>query len=435
MATPSSAGSSGLPFPALGQSAFLAVVILVALAIRLIVVAIVFRDVAAPTLDHNEFGWEMGWTARSIALGQGFSSPFLPVSGPTALVPPIYPYLLAGVFRLFGLYSPLSAFVILSVNSLLSALTSIPIFFTVKQMLSTRLARLAACAWVVYPFSVYYSADRVWDYALTALLFSCCFWMLQSLHGRGLTAWLGFGVLYGVSALSNPSILSLLPFFLIFAAYRAWMGKRRWFLHGLVAALATCAVLAPWMIRNGRALHTGPTLRDGFWLEFYAGNNGDSFESNIAWVHPADNPVEMQKYLSMGETAYMDAHKTLSLDFVAHHPGFFVVATVRRFVRFWTSFWSLNARYLAKEPTDIPNFFFCTGLTLLMLRGLRRWGRIDRAAIVPYWLALAIFPIPYYLTHSSPDYRQPIEPIITILVVIGIFGIREKLVPTIGRTT
>jgi hypothetical protein len=65
------------------------------LAIRLIVAALVVPEVAANTFDHNAFGWEMGWTARSIFLGHGFTSPFLPLTGPTALVPPIYPYIVA----------------------------------------------------------------------------------------------------------------------------------------------------------------------------------------------------------------------------------------------------------------------------------------------------------------------------------------------------
>jgi hypothetical protein len=38
---------------------------------------------------------------------------------------------------------------------------------------------------------------------------------------------------------------------------------------------------------------------------------------------------------------------------------------------------------------------------------------------------LLVFPLPYYLTHSSMDYRQPIEPQIVILVTIGLFGIRD----------
>jgi hypothetical protein len=45
--------------------------VLAAFTIRMVVALCVFRVVAAPTIDHNEFGWEMGWTARSIALGRG----------------------------------------------------------------------------------------------------------------------------------------------------------------------------------------------------------------------------------------------------------------------------------------------------------------------------------------------------------------------------
>ena len=55
-----------------------------------------------PGNDNFEFGWEMGRVARSIALGHGFSSPYEGDTGPTAWEPPLYPYLMAGVFKLFG---------------------------------------------------------------------------------------------------------------------------------------------------------------------------------------------------------------------------------------------------------------------------------------------------------------------------------------------
>jgi hypothetical protein len=57
---------------------------------------------------------------------------------------------------------------------------------------------------------------------------------------------------------------------------------------------------------------------------------------------------------------------------------------------------------------------------------LIRWWREDKDEAFPYLLALVIFPIPYYLTHSSMDYRQPLEPIIVVLVTIGIFGLRSR---------
>ena|SRR5580704_3423356 len=51
------------------------------------------------------FGYETGRIARSIALGKGFSSPLNVDTGPTIWLTPIYPYLLAGIFKLFGVYT------------------------------------------------------------------------------------------------------------------------------------------------------------------------------------------------------------------------------------------------------------------------------------------------------------------------------------------
>src|SRR5260370_10372217 len=52
--------------------------------------------------DHFQFGWEMGRIARAIATGRGYSEPFMTPSRPTAWCPPIYPPLLDGIFKVFG---------------------------------------------------------------------------------------------------------------------------------------------------------------------------------------------------------------------------------------------------------------------------------------------------------------------------------------------
>jgi hypothetical protein len=398
----------------------------VALLCRLILVFFVFRNVAAPTLDHNEFGWEMGWTARSIFLGHGFGSPFLPITGPTALVPPLYPYLLSLIFHFFGLYTAKSAFVILSFNSLCSALTCIPIYLSLKDTVGERTALLAGWSWALLPYSIYFAADRVWDYALTALLFAICFWAAQRIHRHNtLSTWFGLGALFGVTILSNPSIATLLPLLLLLALWRVRRNRRPWLLRGIATTVALIAVVAPWGLRNYRTLHIISPVRDGFWLEAYAGNNGDTFTSNAAWAHPASNPVEMQRYETLGEVAYMAQKKQLTLNWIKSHPLSFAAVTLRRFVRFWTGFWSLNHAYRHLEPTDIPDTLFCTFLTAMMLRGLYRWWQQNRRKTLSYIAVLFLFPLPYYLTHGSPDYREPIEPEIMALVTIGIFGIRD----------
>lgn len=403
---------------------------LFALTIRVIVVIAGFRELSAPSADHNLFGWEMGWTARSIALGQGFSSPFLPITGPTALVPPLYPYLLAAIFKLFGVYSAASAFTALGLNALFSSLTCIPVFFFTRNALNERAARIASVAWAIYPFAIYFSAGRVWDYALTSLLFSCCLLAAQKLHLRGLAGWLGFGLLYGVTTLCNPSIVTMLPVLLLIAMYKLWRVNGRWFVKPLVTSIAFIAVCAPWAMRTDRVLHTRVFIRDGFGLELYAGNNGDTFNSNAEWAHPASNPIEMQRYIDQGEIAYIANKRALAYDWIGHHKLFFAGLTARRAFRFWCGFWSFSHRYLSVEPFDVPNTPFCIFLTVCMIVGLRRWWREDRGSVLPFLMAVLIFPIPYYFSHSSADYRQPIEPIIVLLVTVGLFGTGSALAGT-----
>ncbi len=394
-----------------------------ALLIRLAIVVLVFRDLPDAAHDFEQFGWEMGWTARSIAIGQGFGSPFFPLTGPTALVPPGYPYLLAAIFRLFGLFTLHSAFAILSLNALFSALTCIPIYFIASDSTSPRIARFAGWAWVIYPFSIYYSTI-VWEWSLTALLFSTCLCLLLRLDRiHRACVWIAFGLLYGLTALVNPAVLSVLPFLFIVTLWRRRRAGLPWFARAAATTLTVLAVLAPWTIHASRTMHTFVPIRDNYWLEFYAGNSGDTFESNVAWAHPASNPAEMLAYERLGETAYLAEKHRLATDFVTHHPGWFLVATGRRIVRYWTGFWSFSQRYLHKEPLDVLNFFFCTAVTGFMLTGLRRLWQRSRSVALPFATLIAVFPITYYLSHASMDYRQPIEPVIVMLATIGIFGL------------
>ena len=345
----------------LDRPQFLAGAVLLALLIRLTVVTCLFSKASPHTINYNDFGWEsweMGWTARSILLGHGFSSPFQPITGPTALVPPLYPYVLAGLFRIFGVSTLKVTFAVLGFNSLCSSLTCIPIYFLTLKILNRRAARITALAWAIYPFSVYFAATRVWDYALTSLLISCCLLTAEWLPSMKMPGWIGFGLLYGLAMLSNPSVALLLPIFLLNAIDKLRRSQEPWLAKGLAVCLAVVCTCAPWTIRNERVMHAHFFIRDGFWLEFYAGNNGDVSEPNSSWAHPASNPIEMKKYESEGEIAYMAEKRTLALNFVEHRPAFFAVATLRRTVRFWTGLWSLSPRYLSTSLSMRRTFRF-----------------------------------------------------------------------------
>ena len=132
--------------------------------------------------EHFEFGWEMGRVARSIALGQGFSSPYEGNTGATAWEPPLYPYLMAGVFRIFGVYTQASAWALLSINSLFAALTCIPIFFIAHRTFGERIAVWSAGTWALCPYVWYWSVHWIWDTTFTPLVLACLFLLALKLQ-------------------------------------------------------------------------------------------------------------------------------------------------------------------------------------------------------------------------------------------------------------
>jgi len=407
----------------------------VALAIRLVVVFFTYRDLPDADKHYEAFGWEMGWIARALATGHGFSSPYYPLSGPTAIMSPLYPWLLSIVFRLFGVYSLTSAFVILSINSLLSTLTCIPVYFSAKYSLGVRAAKISAWAWALYPFAIYFSAGRVWEYSLTSLLFTTCFCIAQRIH-RSVKplAWIGFGALYGVTAHSNASVMSTLPFLLGFALWQAHKEGRRWVLNGALTMLTFFLVLTPWTIRNYRAFGMIVPVRDNIWLEIYLDDFGKAYLDHTSPPtagdrgYPADSPAELQKYLSMGEKAYLAQMHAMAMYDLRHNPrfGFLALKTLRRVVYYWTGYWSFSADELRDQPYTPENVFYVSTVTLFMLLGIRSLWRTNRTALMPYLLLIAVFPITYYLTHPMMDYRQPLEPAVVVLGVAGALSLRRS---------
>jgi hypothetical protein len=402
--------------------------LLVALAIRMVVVIAVYRTLPDADKHYEAFGWEMGWIARALASGHGFSSPYYAWSGSTAMQPPLYPVLLSLVFRLFGIYTLTSAFVILCINSVLSTLTCIPVYFSAKYSLGSRAAGVAAWVWALYPFAIYFSACRVWEYSLTCLLFTTCFCVTQRIHRSGSPlAWLGWGALFGVTALSNPAVLSTLPFLLALALYNAHRSGRRWIANGALTLLAAIAVLTPWTVRNYRALGVLVPVRDNFWLEIYIDNFGNAYLDHSSPPtagdrgYPADSPATLNKYLTMGETAFLAEKHALAMYDLRHNPrfGFIALKTLRRVVYYWTGYWSFSAAELRDQPATPGQVFYVSSVTFFMLFGIVSLWRSNRAACLPYLVLLGFFPLTYYITHPLLDYRQPLEPAVIVFAVAG----------------
>ena len=95
---------------------------------------------------------------------------------------PLYPVILAGVFKIFGVYTKASALAMLSLDSLFSALTCIPIFLIARKRFGEPTAVCAGWTWAFFPYAIYFSADFIWATTLTTLLVASIFLVALSLE-------------------------------------------------------------------------------------------------------------------------------------------------------------------------------------------------------------------------------------------------------------
>ena len=208
--------------------------------------------------DHFGFGWEMGRVARSIAMGQGFSNPYGGNTGPTAWEPPLYPYLMGGVFKIFGIYTFASAWVLLTINSFFAALTTIPIFLIAHKTFGERVARWSAWAWALNPYIWYWSVHWIWDTTFTPLVLSLAFLVALELEWNvaGLDGMDGLRHPVGNRSVGQSSMLAFLPF------CGLWVWRRR-FKTGLPSLAGRGRVVggflsrtSPWVVRNYEVFRT-----------------------------------------------------------------------------------------------------------------------------------------------------------------------------------
>jgi 4-amino-4-deoxy-L-arabinose transferase-like glycosyltransferase len=389
--------------------------VLVALAVRLAVIPFVYRDWLDPfVLQH----WAFGLIARSIVSGHGFGNVFAE-TGSTAVLPPVYSYLLAGIFKVFGIETKASVLTALSLNSVFSALTCIPVYLMARQAFGERVAKWAGWGWAFSPYGVYYGADWAWSTPLVTLELACLFFWAWRLENSSRTRdWILFGLFGGFSALTEPVILSVVPLVSLWSVYRRYRSRQSWKVPMVAAALSALAVMSPWLVRNYELFHRFIPVRSGYGLELYIGNNGYSDRWVNSSLHPNHSDAELGEYERVGEIAYMDHKLEEAKTYIRVHPTWFVWMTFRRVIYMWTGFWSVDRAYLKEEPMDPPNIFLDTTMTVLGLLGLWRVFKRDSSLAMRFAIVLLVFPLPYYFSHPETYYFRPVDPLIVVLAAV-----------------
>jgi 4-amino-4-deoxy-L-arabinose transferase-like glycosyltransferase len=395
-----------------------------ALLLRLAVITVGYTYRINPRGDHFQFGWEMGRIARSIALGEGFSSPTDLATGPSAWAPPMYPYILAGVFKVFGVYSAASAWVILAFNSVFGALTCVTICKIAEVLYGERVARGAAWTWALFPYEIYWPVRVVWETSLSTFLLSLALLLTLRMAAKSppLRDWLGFGLLWGAIALTNTSLIAMLPLFLLWLWYHA-PHRSRLLPGACLSLLAVALTIAPWLARNYSVFGKFVFVRDNLPLELYVANNDRSDGLWTRSEHPGNSAEAMQEFQQLGELPFMEREQLQFRQFVREHPQKFVGFTLERALYFWIGT-PLNASFNGHSFVPLRHLGFFLHSALAFAGLWLSWHNRKRGAFLLTCLLL-VYPLPYYLVNPFPRYKHPIEPVMTLLIVYFIIEIKN----------
>ena len=387
--------------------------------------------------DDWRFGYETGRVARAVAEGEGFSSPFRQPSGPTAWLAPAYPSLLALIFLALGTYSVGSAVAILVINCIFGALTCAAVYLLAREIFDRTTATLSAIVFALYPPSIWHSINSIWDTSLLALLLVVLIYGLYRMpdDSRWLTL-VAYGLLLGLAVWVNPVVLSILPVIW----WRLWRRLHRQTSQRLAAVVLVTVVavvaISPWLIRNHR-LFGRPYLRSNLGVELMLGNSDVAWEDYLAgsisstWArrHPSVVAEELERFVRVGEGAYVREAMDEAMAFIAERPGRFTWLTANRVYHFWLSDlearseWrgnlaiSVSLSWMKKASHLVPMLFIIIGLAVAVKR---------EREIGPLIGTMALFPAVYYLTNITERYRFPIEPLLVILVSVGLLWVAAK---------
>jgi hypothetical protein len=364
--------------------------------------------------------------ARTHVLGNIFKVP----TGPTALCPPAYPFLLSIIYTLFPneIQGQL-------VQEILCAAVAALQFALLPRFafgcgLPIAAGLFAALLGALVPAKLWLETKGSGESAYSALLLlllsliTISWWRakrLSFLSGAGL------GLLWGFTFHFAPSFLPVLLSFLVVGGCLARTSWLRQYLRSasLVASVALIATI-PWNLRNYQQLGGIVFFRSNLGLELSIAHNdaagvamSDNYDAPGANpLHPFNRVDEALKLKTLGELEYNRQKLTTALTWIMSHSARVTSLTARRFLYFW-----------APPGNTLIKTLVTALVTILAFLGWYKVYRVSPLAgslILSIWIA---YPLPYYLVHGDPRYSYVIR---WTLLFTSVFGL-SFLLPVLKR--
>jgi 4-amino-4-deoxy-L-arabinose transferase-like glycosyltransferase len=259
---------------------------------------------------------------------------------PTSIRPPLYPALVAGVYRISGLENYRA---IRLLQAAISLGTVVLVYWLGRMLDSQRVGLWAAGLLVFYPSLLAYNNLLLTEVLFTALLVATCCVLVYALKRGSVAVLLAGGVLLGLAALTR-SVLWLFPPVLGVYLLVVWKGPvRRRVLAALALGLAFALTVGPWAVRNTRLQETLSVVDVMGGRNFMMGNYEHTplnrswatigIQGERSWVEVLNDRYPSPTPRTQGQLDKLAQREAIR--FVLGHPWLTFKRDVVKFFNFW----------------------------------------------------------------------------------------------------
>ena len=186
-----------------------------------------------------------------------------------------------------------------------------------------------AWLWAATPSVMYWCTRWVWETSLRVLPLAIRSGDAPSGRKRRPSTVIQFGLLWGIAALANTSLLAFLPASGLWAGYRRWKRGKASLTGVVLSGLVFVACIAPWLTRNRRTL--GVTS-----LRFELRRRVAHWEwsgraRNVERISSPPKRLSDAPLSPLGEIAYVAERKREAVAFIREDYPRFLGLCVKRF--------------------------------------------------------------------------------------------------------
>lgn len=379
-----------------------------------------YNRLACNLVQYGEFGFEQG--------------------RPTSLRPPLYPVLVAGVYRLFGLENYQAVRLLQAVLSLLNAVL---LYRLGSAVLSRKAGLWLSGLYAFYPSLLGYNNLLLTEVLFTLLLCAFCCLFIRSLQRDSLPCLAMAAVMLGLAALTR-SVVWLFPpvlaCFLLLAFRGSW---RRSFTASALFVAVFAVVLGPWAYRNTRLQKTFIAVDVMGGRNFMMGNYRYTplyrswatieLQGEESWIHEVVQTYPATEPRTQGQIDKLAMRQ--AFQFIAANPGL----TLKRDIVKFFDFWGLERELIAggergmfgsiSTPALIAlGVLLCGSYVLTFFAGIL--GLVlappaDRRIHLFLLLLIAFVCALHTLAFAHSRYHLPLMPLVLIYAASAIVHRRE----------